>query len=176
MATANDKVVCVKCQKTKNTVRCGGCAKDFCLTHMNEHHQELSEELAQTEDQYNQFKNTIEERKRDFHRHALIKQIDDWEKESVAKIRQVADRVRGQVSSHIDDSTAKVNSQLQLLTEQLSQCRKEDDFGDKDLYFFNEELQRLKALTDALPECQLGYGSTPFISKIHVVNEGKEDC
>ena len=77
IATVNDKAVSVKCQKQKNTGKCGGCAKDFCITHMNEHHQELSEQLAQTQDQYHQFKNNTEERQSDFHRHPLIKQIDD---------------------------------------------------------------------------------------------------
>lgn len=171
MATANDKLICVKCKKPKSTVKCEGCAKHFCLVHMNEHHQQLSEQLSQTEDRYNQFKNAIEGRTSDSRRHPLIKQIDDWEKQSIEKIRQVADVVRSQVSSRIEPSTADLNSQLKRLTGQLSECRKEDDFSDKDVQLFNEELKQLEIRLDALPDCKLEYRSTPFISKIHLVDE-----
>lgn len=153
MATANEKAVCVKCQIQKNTVKCGGCARDFCITRRNEHHQELSDQLARTEDRYNQFKNNIEERQPVFHRHPLIKQIDDWEKQSIEKIQQEADKVRSQVLARIDAAAADLNSQLKRLTEQLVQCRKEDDFGDKDVDFFSNELQRLETLDDGLPDC-----------------------
>ena len=73
-------------------------------------------------------------------------------KQSIQKIQLVAAEVRHQVLVRIEASAADLNSQLKHLTDQLSQCRKEDDFGDKDVYFFSDELQRLKASVDALPD------------------------
>ncbi|CAF4780987.1 unnamed protein product [Rotaria sp. Silwood1] len=90
MATTTQGIVCIKCKKTKRIVTCKGCSKDFCADHLNEHHNELSEQLGKTEDQFNEFKIQIEGQKAELQQHELMKQIDQWEHESIEKIRQVA--------------------------------------------------------------------------------------
>ena len=61
MAAARaNKVPCAKCNKLKNTIKCPGCDKDFCLDDMNTHRQELGEQLGHTEDLFNQFTSDIE--------------------------------------------------------------------------------------------------------------------
>ena len=154
-------------------MKCGGCSQDFCLADMNKHHKELNEQLSQTENRYNQLKNTFEEQHIKIPKQTLIKQIDDWEKESLDKVRYVANRVRRQLLSRIEDSTAGLNLELKRLTEQLNQCRKEDDFVDKDVQFFDEQFKRLKTLLDTLPDCKLAFRSTSFINEIHLNGGGK---
>ena len=173
MTTVISKVACVKCKRSKNTVNCSGCARDFCLAHINDHYKELSEQQSRAEDQFKQIKNNLEAQYIQIPRQKLIKEIDNWEKESIETIRQVAARVRGQVSSRIEAATADLNSTLIRLTDRLCQYRREDDFGDKDVQSFGNELKQLKASRYTLPDCKLGYRSKPFIDKIHLVNEGR---
>ena len=176
MATATTaKTHCVKCQKQKSTVKCGGCIKDFCLTHMNEHHQELSAQLAQTEDQYNQFKSTLDDQDVVLHKHPWIQQIGQWEQQSIERIRHVANEVRLQASTCIKDSIANVNLRLERLTEKLVQCRGEDDFADTEVQLFDEGLQQLIATLDAPSQYKLECVSTSFIIQIYLIGRGELD-
>ena len=59
MTTVISKVACVKCKRSKNTVNCSGCARDFCLAHINDHYKELSEQQSRAEDQFKQIKNNL---------------------------------------------------------------------------------------------------------------------
>lgn len=140
---------------------------------MLEHHQELSEQLSHTEDQYNQFTNVLDEKNFEADEHPLVKQINQWEQESMEKIRHVANEVRCQALMRIRNSIADLNLQLKDLTEKLIQCRKEDDFVDKDVQFFDEGLQRLKDILHTSPNHQLNSTSSPFIKLISLIDEGK---
>ncbi|CAF3070572.1 unnamed protein product [Rotaria sp. Silwood2] len=173
MATATQGTICVKCKKTKGIVTCKGCSKDFCLDHINEHYSELNEQLGKTEDQFNEFKIGIEEQKADPQKHELTKQIDEWERESIEKIRQVANEVRHELSSCVIKFVTNLDLKLKHLTEQLIQNRKDNDFADPDIQFFNGELKRLKDILSSPPDFKLEYDSTSFINKIRLKTKGK---
>ncbi|CAF4221977.1 unnamed protein product [Adineta steineri] len=63
MTMANTKTQCFKCNKEKTTYPCKGCSKEFCLTHLTEHQQILNEELNDIINDYDQFKQRINEQK-----------------------------------------------------------------------------------------------------------------
>jgi hypothetical protein len=173
MATGTtDKSYCVKCPKQKNISKCEGCARNFCPTHAIEHQQELSLQLGQTEDRYNQFHDTLQHQDAVLNQHPLMKQINEWEKESMDKIRRLALEVRLQASTHIKQSTADLTLQFKRVTEKISLCRKEDDFADKEVQFFDAELRRLKDILDTPSSQQLEYISSSFISRIQLMNQG----
>ncbi|CAF2321587.1 unnamed protein product [Rotaria sp. Silwood2] len=173
MASTILKNSCVKCKKTKHTVKCGGCSQDFCLNHMNEHHNELSEQLGTIEDQFNEFNIEIDGQKADPQKHGLMKQIDEWELESIEKIRQTANKARRELSWCMSRFVTDMNVKLKQLNEQITQCRKQEDFSDPDIQFFNEKLERLKETLNKPPYFKVEQYSTSFISKIHLAVEGK---
>ena len=72
MATTAHDAVCCTCKKIKSMVRCEGCSKTFCFVHIVEHHNELSEQLSQTENQFNKLKIEIDEQKTDLYKHKLM--------------------------------------------------------------------------------------------------------
>lgn len=166
---------CSKCPKQKNIFPCPGCARYFCSTHINEHQQELSVQLGQTEDRCNHFQDTLQHQDAALNQHPLLKQINEWEKESIDKIKRLANDVRLQASTCIKESTVDLTVQFKRLTENIRQCRKDDDFADNDVQFFDEELQRLKALLDTPPHEQLEYIPSSFISQIQLIDRGKPD-
>ncbi|CAF3749212.1 unnamed protein product, partial [Rotaria sordida] len=168
MATATNKTLCIKCKKSKTTMKCSGCSKDFCFDHIDEHRNELSEQLGTIEDQFNDFKIGIDEQKADRQKHELMKQINRWERKSIEKIRQVANEVRHELSSRIVIFTTDLDVKLKQLTQKIIQCRKENDFADQEIQDFNEELERLRDILNKPPDFKIKYDTTSFISKIHL--------
>ncbi|CAF1207656.1 unnamed protein product, partial [Adineta steineri] len=60
---ANSKTPCFICNEDKITYSCKGCSKEFCLIHLTEHRQTLTNELHYITNQYNEFKQKIHEQK-----------------------------------------------------------------------------------------------------------------
>ncbi|CAF4171634.1 unnamed protein product, partial [Adineta steineri] len=58
--------------------------------HLTEHQQNLNEELNFIINDYDQFKQTIDEQKQNPQSHSFIKQIDEWERNSIEIIQQKA--------------------------------------------------------------------------------------
>ncbi|CAF3721638.1 unnamed protein product [Rotaria sordida] len=166
MATTAGKTTCVKCKEPKNTVKCAGCFQEFCLNHMFEHHKELSEQLDAIEHQFNEFKIEIDGQKVESQKHELIEQIDKWERESIEKIRQVANDARNELTSCVTTFFTDVDLKLKQLTERLINCRKEEDFIDTDVYFFDEELKQLKDTLNNPSNFKIEQQSTSFLNKI----------
>ncbi|CAF1223541.1 unnamed protein product [Rotaria sp. Silwood1] len=173
MATTTQGTVCIQCKKTKGIVTCKGCSKDFCLVHINEHRNKLSEQLDKTEDQFNEFKAEIDEQKAELQTHKLMKQIDEWERESIEKVRQVANEVRHELLPCVITFFTDLDFKFKQLTQQIIQCRKENDFSDPDIQIFNEELKRLKDILSNTPDIKIEHDSTSFINKIRLAMKGK---
>ncbi|CAF5132832.1 unnamed protein product, partial [Rotaria sp. Silwood1] len=138
---------------------------------MSEHHNELSEQLGQCEDQFNAVKIKIEQQKTEPQKNELMKQIDKWEIESIEKIRQIANEIRHELSLCIIKFASNLDLKLKQLTEQIIQCRKNDDFIDTDVQFFNEELECLKDTLSNPSDIKLEQDSTTFIKKIRLTRK-----
>ncbi|CAF4216703.1 unnamed protein product [Adineta steineri] len=83
MAMANNKTQCFKCKKEKITYPCEGCSKRFCFMDLAEHKQLLNDELNHIINDYDQFKQRINEQKQNPQNHPLLKQINQWERNSM---------------------------------------------------------------------------------------------
>ncbi len=77
--------------------------------------------------------------------HPLIKQINEWEKESIAKIQRKAKELRGQLlqlaTGHLDELSKK----LRHLSGKLNESRESDSFVETDLQDWRKSLDDLKA-------------------------------
>ncbi|CAF3472615.1 unnamed protein product [Rotaria sp. Silwood1] len=171
MVITTTKTSCVKCKKVKNTIKCSGCSQDFCFDHIVEHRNELNEQFDQCEDQFNEIKIKIEAQKIEPQNNELMKQIDIWEIESIEKIRQIANEIRYELSSYIIDFTLDLDLKMKQLTEELIQCRKENDFSDLEIQRFNEELKQLKDILNNSTDFIIEQDSTTFINKIRLTNQ-----
>ncbi|CAF4259430.1 unnamed protein product, partial [Adineta steineri] len=94
MAMANNKTKCFKYNKDKVTYHCKGCPREFGLKDLIEHQQRLNNELNYIIDDYDQFKESINEQKQNPQNHPLIKQINQWERNSIEIIQQKAQECR----------------------------------------------------------------------------------
>ena len=123
MATPTNQTKCSisPCDET-NTYSCRGCFNEFCFEHLAEHRLFLKEQLALIQDDFNQFRQNLIDMKNNSQKHPLIKQIDQWENESIRKIKDKANQSRQSLDHYIkqsiDNTERKLNEQLNLNEQQ----------------------------------------------------------
>ncbi|CAF1266440.1 unnamed protein product [Adineta steineri] len=169
MAMTNNKTRCFTCNKEKITYFCKGCSKEFCFMDLAEHHKRLNEELHHIIDDYNAFKERINEQKQNPQNHAVINQIDQWEIDSIEKIKQKAKECREIViklsQTFINDIEKKFND----LTEQIQQLQKENDFNEINFnYLTNQLIEITEELTNP-SSISIQRESQSFMKEISIV-------
>jgi len=170
-ATKADNNACVTCGKARSTVRCIGCSKDFCFDHIVGHRDELSQRLAKVVDQYNQVRIVLEEQELQAEKHKLMKEVENWEYESIEKIRLMANQIRCELSSCVKASLVDVDLQLRKASKQLSLHRKGNDFVDTDVQFCQDGLRLLQSRLSDLNDFKIEHTSTSLINRIQITNK-----
>lgn len=168
MTAAPGRTRCVTCGKEKATLKCGGCLQDFCYNHSTEHRNELSQQLNEVETSRDLFRQMLTEQTREPKKQILIQQIDQWECDSIMKIRQTADKVREMFLRHTTAHVTQIETKLNNLTNRLRESREENDFFETDLSQWKEELiQMTEQLTKPL-DITIQQDSTPLVTKIYI--------
>jgi outer membrane murein-binding lipoprotein Lpp len=145
MATATEqKTLCSICQKASGIFKCRGCTKDFCFRHVSEHRQELNKQMDELTTDHDQLRQTITEQEVKPNRHPLMKNIDEWEQQSINTILQTADDARKRLLTIIGQYRTEVTNDLSSLTTELNKARDEDDYIETDLKEWSEKLDALK--------------------------------
>jgi chromosome segregation ATPase len=119
MATANVKTPCSICEEEMSTFICRGCSKDFCFNHLTEHRQFLNTQLHYIQNDYNQFRQRIIDLKNNPEQHLLIEEIDQWEINSIEKIKQRAKQCREILINYTIEILNQVELKLNHSNEQL---------------------------------------------------------
>ncbi|CAF1434215.1 unnamed protein product [Adineta steineri] len=170
MAMANNKTHCFTCNKEKITFRCEGCSKRFCFMDLAEHKQILNDELNHIINNYDQFKQTINERKQN---PSLIKQINQWETNSIEIIQQKA-RDCGKIAikssqTFIYDIEKKFNN----LSEQIKEIHKENEFNEIELNYLKNQLIEVTQELNNLSKISIQQDSQLFINEISIISSIK---
>jgi hypothetical protein len=173
MATAATRALCSTCGKENGQVTCAGCSKVFCLNDFNGHRQELGKQLEEIEVTRDLFRQTLTEKIAEPQNHGLIKQIDEWETESINKIRQAAEEARQILLRYTAELNIKLEKKLNKLTNQLRQSREENDFFETDLNRWREELIEMENELDNPSSVTIRQRKTPLVTKINVEIFGK---
>jgi phage regulator Rha-like protein len=169
MATATGKGRCVICGKEKRAVRCEGCSQLFCFDHLPDHRQELSIQLDEIEVNRDLLRQTITEQTTNPKKHSLIKQIDQWEEDSIKIIQQTAKGCRQLVLQHTAKHIDQIEVNLVKLTDGLRQTRQENDFNEIDLRELKQKLTQLAEELDKPSNVSIQQNSASLINKISVV-------
>ena len=169
MATAGDRMHCVKCGEARTTFKCDGCSQRFSFQHLAEHRQELITELDHIENDRNLFRQTLTDQINNPNKSSLIKKIDEWEKNAKEKIQQTANECRQLVVDHISGNTHQIEVDLTKLTDQLKQVRQEEDLNEIDLQRLREKLAELAEKLNKPANITIKHGSTALINQISVV-------
>jgi ribosome recycling factor len=98
----------------------------------------------------------------------LIQQIDQWERESINKIRRTADEARQLLLTHTTNHNTKIEVKLAKLTDQLRQNREENDFVETDLNHWKHELTRLTKELAQPPNVSIRQDTSSLVKNILV--------
>jgi polyhydroxyalkanoate synthesis regulator phasin len=169
MATAVNRILCIKCDKENKAVfKCGGCLQDFCFIHGSDHRQHLGKILDEVVNTHDLFRQTLIEQTTDLKNHASMQEIDEWEHDSIKKIQQTAEEVRQLLLKHTTEHFTKIEVQLSNLTDQLQQSRTNDDFIETDLRRWKDELDRLREELTKKSNAPVRQSDLPCVTKIYV--------
>ena len=120
---------------------CEGCSKAFCIKHFTNHRSLLEEEMKMIIDEHDLLKNSLDQQINK----PLIKEVDQWEKESMEKVQQRANELRQELLQSTVNSANDLSKNLQQLSDKLAESRENDSFIETDLQSWKNTLSNLKA-------------------------------
>lgn len=169
MATDTVRTQCATCVKERGIAKCAGCLKNFCLIHLNEHRQLLTKQFDEIETSRDLFRQTLLQQTTEPQQHPLIQQVNQWEQESITKIRQVAEETKLLVGTYINEHVVEIEEKLEKLTDQLRESREMDDIIETDLDTWKEELAQLAEQFNKPSHITFERRPTPLIHAIDVI-------
>lgn len=148
---------------------CLGCPDViYCNEHYKQHRNDLNIELQVLTDKCNQFQEEVEIQTKNSPMHPLMRTIDEWEKTSIAKIRQVAQETREKLLQNINNFIPQARAELENLRIKVHQDPDNCEFMDTDIKNWTEELERLKSSLRSPPNINIQEIPTEFITKIRL--------
>ena len=162
--------LCSVCGKTPSLSFCTGCEKVFCSDHAGEHRDDLGKLLEQIINEHNRCQETLVQYTEESTNHPLVKQINDWEVQSVEKIRQVAGEARKQVMHVFMQFATNTMATIKTLTDTLKKAQSEESFLEKDLRQAMDKLTLIKKQLEKPPTIHIrrGIADAPLIPKLLV--------
>jgi hypothetical protein len=169
MATSNAKAQCATCKKVTRTFICDGCTQNFCFDCLTKHLQELKKDLNGIETEHDQFRQKVNDQKKDTKKRSLIQQVDQWEEDSINKIKQTAQQCRQRLLNYRNKFILNIENQLNNMTKQIKQFNQDSQFNEIDLAELKEKLKFLKEELDKPPNVSIQQQPTTFIDKIFAI-------
>ncbi|CAF1327613.1 unnamed protein product [Rotaria sordida] len=166
--TTTNRNLCETCRKVKGVSKCEGCSKTFCYNHFVDHRQQLNKQLDEVEVTRDLFRQTLSEQTSESQNHILLQQINDWERNSIDKIRQTADEARKLLLKYTAKHITGIEIELNKLTDQLRQNRQDNDFIETDLFRWINQLIQLTDELNKLSKMTIRQSSRSLINKIYV--------
>jgi hypothetical protein len=169
MATANIKTPCSICEVETSTFLCRGCSRDFCFNHLTEHRQLLTTQLHYVQNDFNEFRQRIIDLKNNPEQHLLIEEIDQWEIDSIKKIKQRAKECRETLINYTTKIINRVEIKLNNSNEQLVPLHNKTEYNEIDLDRFKGILEDLKTELNQPTNLQIKQQSNSFINECSVI-------
>ncbi|CAF1342379.1 unnamed protein product [Adineta steineri] len=166
MAMASNKTRCFTCNKKQPTYTCEGCSQRFCLMDLTKHRQILNYELDQITNDYNQFKQEINEQQLNTYDLSLFDEINQWEIDSIEKIKQKAEDCREIV---VKSSQTYIGKKFNDLRKQIEQIHKGNDFNEINLEYLRNQLMKVTQELNNLSNMSIQQDSKSFINEISII-------
>lgn len=162
------KALCVTCNKAKGIYKCEGCSQSFCPKHSIDHRNELNKQLEEIAVTHDLVQHSLNQQIEDAQQHPFLKKIDQWEKESIVKVRQVAEEARNEVLKGATQHTTQVKQKLRLLSNELIHGREENDFSEIDLRQWTQKIEELKRKLLNPVKVRIREDSTPLVTTFRI--------
>lgn len=132
---------CVRCQTSAATVTCEGCQDTFCSRHLAEHRRDIILDMNKLNNKCEDFRKTLVKENDPA---PIFAAIDNWEKDSIRKIRLVAENTRIDVRNMTARTLNDFNKALDSITSNMETLRISNDATEIDLKTWDDELKSLQ--------------------------------
>ena len=137
--------LCSQCNKKPGPMYCTGCDKYLCSKDFKTHREEMFTELDKIVEERNHLQETIHiEAASNDQKSPLLEQIDQWKRNTIAKVEQVAARVRQQTIELLNGKQAKINEEFRSFSQELIELRESENYVEHDLERLKEKIKQLK--------------------------------
>ncbi|CAF1063100.1 unnamed protein product [Adineta steineri] len=143
MATSSERL-CVICNKAAGLYDCRECQRTFCKKHVAEHNLELSKQMDDVIYHHDLLQQQLNEQDTTSSQHPLMMEINNWERESVEKIRLAAEKARCDLDQLLTSNKKLVTKELEGISPQLKTSKEADDYSEKNLTGWLQALEKLK--------------------------------
>ncbi|CAF1158944.1 unnamed protein product [Rotaria sordida] len=152
---------------------CRGCSKTFCLVHTNEHREILEKQMNDIIINHNRLKQYITSDQIEQYYQVLMKQIDEWEKQSINKIYQTANEIRQQLIIMTRENHKNLKEKLTPLTQEITKAQHDKNFFEDDLKQWTNTIQLLERtfIDQENIHISLINNGNPLVSKISLINK-----
>ncbi|CAF3631892.1 unnamed protein product [Rotaria sp. Silwood1] len=169
MGAVTDKAHCFICNQETNTYECKGCSEHFCSKHLAQHHEKINQQFDKIKDDCSSFLKTVIDQKDDPKKRPLIQQINQWEDDSINKIKQTANECRRKLINYTNKYIIRIENKLVKLTEELKRIHQENEYNEIHLNQLKETLIKLSKEFDKPSNVAIEQNFTSFINKISVI-------
>ncbi|CAF1028245.1 unnamed protein product [Adineta steineri] len=133
----------------------------------------LNEELNHIINDYDQFKQRINEQKQNPFNLSLIEQINRWEISSIEKIQQKAKDYREYIIKSSQPFINDVEMKFKDLREQIRQIHQENEFNEINLNYFRNQLMDITKELNNSTNLSIQQDSQSFINEISIISSKK---
>jgi hypothetical protein len=135
-----EKTQCITCNKSGGVITCNGCYQKFCGKHSIDHRQQLANQLDGIMQEHDLLKQELGQ---SFTDQTLFKNIDQWEKDSIAKIQITAETARVDLREMINKSKERFSKEYHDIAMNLRSSREADNYSEHELNHWKEQLKQL---------------------------------
>ncbi|CAF1246209.1 unnamed protein product [Adineta steineri] len=140
---------------------------------LTKHQQILNDELNYITNEYNEFKQRINEQKQNPQNHLLINQIDEWERNSIGIIQQKAEECRKIAMGYLPTYFNDINKKFNDLSGQIKQIHQENEFNEINLNYLRHELIEITQELNNSSKIFIKENSHSFINEISIILSAK---
>jgi formyltetrahydrofolate synthetase len=170
MAEANASTQCFTCNKQTRLFLCEGCSKKFCREDLTKRLQEFDIVLDQIENDHDQFREKLNRQKMNPNEHSLIKEINQWETDSINKIKQTAKECKEKIINHTNNKYfIEIEKKINDIAKNLKKIRRDTQFNEIDLNQLKDKLNELQQELEKPPNIKIQQVTSPLVQKISIV-------
>jgi hypothetical protein len=175
MTATNPTTQCFTCKNEPGIFTCEGCSQRFGRDCLPKHLDKLDTDLEQLKNDHDQFRETLNRQKQNPNEYSIIKdsiikEIDQWEEDSINKIKHTANECREQVINHINNEYfIEIEKKLNDIAKQLEAIRGKNQFNEINLNRLTENLNKLKEELANPSSIKIQQDSLALVQKISIV-------
>lgn len=121
-------------------MHCTTCDSYFCEEDFKVHREEILSQMNKIIEERNRLQKMINSDQNN----PIFEQIDKWNKNTIAKVNQVAADVRRQTIELLNSKNAKISKEFEKFSEDLFQLQESENYVERDLERLDQVIDQFK--------------------------------